>query len=98
MPLAQVQFGKIFDSPLKQVSDTGTFISRVLFAVYIIAALSMFILLIFGAFAMIASAGNSEKAKQGRAAATAALVGFLLIFASYWIIQIVEVITGLTVL
>ena len=96
--LTQVPFGKTFNSPLQQVDQTGTFISRALFAVYIVAALSMFIIFVVGAFGMITSAGNPEKAKAGKAAATNALVGFLLIFASYWIIQIVESITGLKIL
>lgn len=96
--LAQVPFGRIFGSPLQSVDQTGSMISRVLGAIYIVAGLSFFILLIFGAFAIITSAGDTKKAEGGKAAATNALLGFLLIFASYWIIQIVELITGLTIL
>lgn len=97
--LAKVEFGdpKIFESPLTNVNQTGTYVSRILGAAYVIAGVSFFILLVFGAFTIITSAGNPEKAKQGRAAATSALIGFLLIFASYWIIQIVEVVTGIQI-
>ena len=98
--LAQVNFGdkEIFGSPLTDIAQTGTMVSRILAAAYIIAGVSLFILLIFGSFAIITSAGDAKKAEGGKAAATNALLGFLLIFASYWIIQIVEVITGLKIL
>lgn len=96
--LAQVKFGPASGLPLQNVADTGNMVSRVLGAAYIVAGVSFFILLIFGAFSIITSAGDPKKSEGGRAAATSALVGFLLIFASYWIIQIVEMITGLIIL
>jgi hypothetical protein len=96
--LAQVNFGPASGLPLQDVAKTGDLVSRVLGAVYIVAGICFFVLLVFGAYGIITGAGNPEKAKAGKASATSALIGFLLIFASYWIIQIVEVITGLNIL
>ena len=76
----------------------GAFVSVILPNVFILAAIILFFLIIFGGFSIIKSAGDPEKAKEGKQALTAALIGFLVIFASYWIIQIIEVLTGVKLL
>lgn len=77
----------------------GSLITTLLPNVYMIAGVILFILLIFGGFTYIVSAGQQkpEGVQQGRNAIGAALIGFLLIFASWWIIQIIEVITGIEI-
>lgn len=81
-------------------SSLGKLISAILPNVYIIAGIILFILLIGGGFMFIVGAGsdNPEQAKKGRQAITAALAGFGVIFASYWIIQIIETVTGVKIL
>jgi len=80
--------------------DLGSFISALLPNVYMIAGVIIFILLIFGGFTYIVSAGRAkpEGVQQGKNAITAALIGFLLIFCSWWLIQIIEAITGIKIL
>lgn len=80
-------------------SSIGGFISSILPNIYTLAGIILFFLLIGGGLAIIISAGqeNPEGAAKGKKAVTAALVGFLIIFASYWIIQIIEVITGVKI-
>lgn len=74
----------------------GDIISNVLPNIYILAGIILFFLLIGGGLMFTISAGqeNPEGAGQGKKAITAALIGFLIIFASYWIIQIIEYVTG----
>lgn len=81
-------------------SSFGAFISSVLPNVYVIAGIILVFLLIFGGFAYIMNAGKQDKEgiQKGKNAITAALIGFGLIFGSWWIIQIVEVITGVDIL
>lgn len=81
-------------------SDIGSFVSTLLPNVYVVAGVILFLLLIFGGFTYIVSAGQQkpEGVQKGKKAITAALIGFLLIFTSWWIIQIIEVITGLEIL
>jgi len=80
--------------------SVGEIISNLLQNVYVIAGLLLFILLIVGGFSFIMGAGeeNPEKAKKGKQAITAALIGFAVIFCSYWIIKIIQTITGLEIL
>ena len=65
-----------------------------------IAGIILLVLLVAGGFMMIASAGSGDqkKAAQSKTMITDAVIGFLVIFLSYFIIQIIEVITGLTIL
>ena len=66
--------------------------------VLIPANIILFILLFAGGFVIITSAGDPEKQQQGSKALTAAIVGFVIIFVSYWIIQIVQQLTGINIL
>ncbi len=77
----------------------GKLISTLLPNIYILAGLLLFLLLIFGGFGIIMGAGGDDPKKtgQGKQAVTAALIGFLIIFVSYWIIQIIEVLTGVNI-
>ena len=83
-----------------QFASPGALISIVLKNVYMIAGVLLLFLLIFGGISIIMSAGggDAKKAAQGKKAVTGAVIGFLVIFASYWIIQIIEFITGLNIL
>ena len=78
----------------------GGIISTLLQNIYVLAGILLFVLLIVGglSFIMGASEDNPEKAKKGKQALTAALIGFTVIFCSYWIIKIIEIITGLNIL
>lgn len=80
-------------------SSIGAFISAVLPNVYIFAGIILFILMLVGGLIVIAGAskGEPESLEKGKKAITAALIGFLIIFTSYWIIQIIETITGIAI-
>ena len=65
-----------------------------------VAGIILLVLIIAGGFMMIASAGSGDqkKAASAKTMITDAAIGFLVIFLSYFIIQIVEVITGVEIL
>ena len=77
----------------------GGIISTLLQNIYVLAGIILFILLIVGGLGFIIGAGeeNPEKAKKGKQAITAALIGFAVIFCSYWIIRIIEILTGIRI-
>lgn len=88
------------NAPFNAFANPGALISTLLSNAFILAGLVMFIIIFFGGFMIISGAagGDAKKSQQGTQAATWAVVGFLVIFASYWILQIVKVITGIDVL
>lgn len=84
----------------KGFSDLGELISALLPNVYVIAGIICLFLLIFGGIAFILQAGRGEtdEASNAKKAIGAAVLGFLVIFASYWIIQIIEYLLGIKIL
>ncbi|MFH1244820.1 MAG: hypothetical protein V1487_04605 [bacterium] len=81
-----------------EYSSAGKLVNNILPNVYIVAGLVIFFMIIFGGFTIIASAGNTEKTAEGSKIITSAIMGLLVLFASYWIIQIIQVVTGVPIL
>lgn len=83
---------------ITELNSAGALIAKWLPNVYIAAGIILFFLVLMGGFTMIMSAGNQEKLQQGRKTLTSAVAGFVILFASYWIIQIIQVVTGVPIL
>lgn len=104
--IAQVDIGGSYRPPFydpnaqQGIKGVGSLVSVILSNVYILAGVVLLILFLWAGFKMIQSAGtrDAQKAAEAKSTLTYAIIGFLIIFASYWIIQIVEAITGLTIL
>lgn len=73
-------------------------INTILPFVFVIAGLILFFMFIFGGFTIFTSAGNPEKIKKGQGIIVNALIGFAIIFAAYWIIQLLELTLGINLL
>jgi hypothetical protein len=83
-------------SKILTTASLGEIVSSLLPNIYVVAGVILFFLLVGGGLMFIISSGqqNPEGASKGMQAVTAALLGFLIIFASYWIMQIIQFITG----
>lgn len=62
------------------------------------AGVILLFMLISGGFTMLTAVSNPEQADAGKQRISAALLGFILLFISYWIIQILEIILGINIL
>ncbi len=78
--------------------DAGTLVNQILPNVYIAAGIVIFFMIVLGGFTMIANASNPQKMEEGKKTITSAIMGLLVVFASYWIIQLIQVLTGLEIL
>jgi hypothetical protein len=76
----------------------GTLINNILPNVYIAGGLIIFFMILLGGFTIIANAGNQDKIAQGTKTITSAIIGLLVLFGSYWIIQLIQVVTGVSIL
>lgn len=47
---------------------------------------------------VISNSGDTHQAEEGKKIVTSAIMGLAVLFASYWIIQIVQVVTGVQIL
>lgn len=77
--------------------DLGSVVSAALPYVYVLAGLSMLIMLIFGGVTLMTAAGDPGKTKAGYGKISAGLIGFVIIFVSYFVVQIVEVMLGVKI-
>jgi hypothetical protein len=78
-------------------ANIGSIISALIPIVFSIAGLLLFGMLIMGGFGLLTSAGDPKKVESAKNRLTGAIVGFLIIFLAYWLIQILEVIFGIKV-
>ena len=84
--------------PSANTTTISALVSTIVKNAYVLAGVILFIYLLFGGFTIITSAGSADETQKGQKAITSAIMGFILIFASYWIIQIIQVLTGLEIL
>jgi len=61
---------------------------------YILTGIVLFFFIVAGGLGMIINAGNAEKQKQSSKTVTSAVIGYLIMFAAYWIIKIIEALSG----
>lgn len=79
-------------------SNLGDIISAFLPYIFIIAGLTLFILLIIGGFGLLISGGSPDKMKAAQGKITSAVIGFVIIFISYWLARILEILLGISIL
>jgi hypothetical protein len=79
-------------------SGAGSLINNILPNVYIAGGIIIFFMILMGGFTIISNAGDTHKIQEGTKTITSAIMGLLVLFGSYWIIQIIQVITGVSIL
>ncbi|MBI2617617.1 hypothetical protein HYW55_05790 [Candidatus Gottesmanbacteria bacterium] len=105
MELAQIlniPGGKV-QGPLPTIDATGntrftdlaSFVTNLLPYIFPISGVFLLFYLIWGGFSYLTSMGDPKKAAAGQAKITNAILGFLLIFVAFLIVQIVDYLFGL---
>jgi len=77
--------------------NIGDIISTLLPYIFVIAGLALFIFLIIGGFGLLTSGGNPDKIKSAQGKITSAIIGFVIIFVSYWLVRILEIVFGIDI-
>jgi hypothetical protein len=85
-------------SASSEYSGVGSLINNILPNVYIAGGVIIFFMILFGGFTIITNAGNKDKIAEGTKTITSAIIGLLVLFGSYWIIQLIQVVTGVSIL
>ena len=98
--LITVSIGNVFNTPFGKTQGIADFVSIILSNAVALAAFILFLLLVGGGIMIIASAGsgNKEGVGRGQKAVSSALIGFIIVFIAYWIIKIVELMFGFSIL
>lgn len=83
----------------EDLSTPGGIISKLLKSfIFPIAGIILFMMLLFGGFQMLTGATNSKSMEEGKTRITSAIIGFIILFAAYWIAQLLELIFGIRIL
>ncbi|HUV46604.1 MAG TPA: pilin [Candidatus Bathyarchaeia archaeon] len=69
-------------------------INEALKYIFPLAGLILFFMLIAAGFLMLTSAGDEEKNKKASAILTSAVIGFVILFVSFWLIKLLETVFG----
>lgn len=73
-------------------------IGRLLPYLFTLGGLILFVMILWGGFEMLTGAANPKSQEAGKQRITAAVIGFLLLFSSYWLAQIVQAVFGISIL
>jgi hypothetical protein len=80
------------EGPLKpgKFTNLSSLVNVALPYLFAISGLILFVFLIWGGFDYLTSMGDPKKAEAGKNKITNALIGFIIIFVAFWIVQIVD--------
>lgn len=76
------------------VSSLGGILTSLMDYVFVIAGIILLFMIIASGYTLLTSAGNPEAIAKGKSRLTAALIGFVIVFAAFWIFQIIELLLG----
>ena len=82
-------------SPKFQGRNIGYILSRLLIYIFPFAGLIMLLYLLFGGYKYMLSRGDPKALAEAKGAITTALIGFVIVFVAFWIVQIIGVVLGL---
>ncbi len=75
-------------------SNRGAFISSAMKLVFFFAGAGLLLMLLAGGFTFLTSAGDTKKLEKGKQQLTNAILGFIIIFAAYWVVQVLGFVFG----
>lgn len=79
------------------IAGIGGIFSLFLKIAFVLAGLVLLFFFILGGIGMISSAGqsNPQKAEQSKKTITSAIIGFVIVFTSYWIVKLIGQLIGI---
>ena len=86
-----------FNPSDNSLTGVSGIVSLFLNAAFVLSGLILLFFFILGGIGMISSAGQSDpqKAEQAKKTITSALIGFVIVFTSYWIVKLIGQFTGM---
>jgi len=76
-------------------ANLGEIVSSLLPYLFTGAGLLLLLYLIFGGLQMMTSGGDPKAVESAKGKITGALIGFVIVFVAYWLVQIVASVLGL---
>ncbi|MFZ3301487.1 MAG: hypothetical protein WA152_02090 [Microgenomates group bacterium] len=102
--IADVDIQSVFlgssNANLSDVGGISLYVSAIIAGAISVSGIILLFLLIGGGISIISGAGKSDpqSVQKGKQAVTSALIGFVVVFTAYWIVKLIETITGLSLI
>lgn len=77
--------------------NPGEFITRLFPWLLTLAGMILFVMIVWGGFEIMMGANDPKSAENGKKRITSALIGFAILFAAFWIGQIMQVVFGINI-
>ncbi len=89
-----------FKSPFNNPGSVADLVTLFVNISFVVAGVLLLVFFVMGGIGMIASAGGNDPQKMAQAqkTATSALIGFIVVFASYWIVKLIGQIIGVDII
>lgn len=81
-----------------EYTSANTLLNNIVPNVFIAAGIVIFFMVLFGGYKIITGGSDSHQIDEGKKVISSAIMGLIVMFASYWIIQIIQVLTGIPIL
>ncbi len=93
-----IDIQKTFE-PAENFFSVGSLLNILLPNLMTVAGIIAFIIVIVAGFKLIRSAGKgeSQQVSKGKEAITAAVAGLVLVVTAYWLVQIIQMLTGVKI-
>lgn len=91
LKMAQSPYATDFSTP-------AGIVNRLLLFAFPIAGMILFIMIVWGGFEMLTGAASKKSLDAGRQRITAAIIGFIILFSSFWFAQILEAVFNIRIL
>jgi hypothetical protein len=75
----------------------GGIISTAMPYLFGLAGTILFVMIVWGGIEIMMGASSAKSAESGKNKITSAIIGFILLFASFWIGQIIQIIFGINI-
>jgi hypothetical protein len=100
MNIGQTFFNVFGGGPdtLTSLWGVSSLVTLFLNIIFVLSGLILLFFFIFGGIGMISSAGKNDpqKAEQSKKTITSAVIGFVIVFVSYWIVKLIGQLFGIT--
>lgn len=96
--IAQIDFDSLSEETSSfqyNPGDIGQLVSRLFAFVLTFAGIFLLVYLIFGGFRLMTASGDPKKMQEGQHIVTNALIGFVIVFISFWLVEITSSLLGL---
>ncbi|EKD67039.1 MAG: hypothetical protein ACD_48C00626G0003 [uncultured bacterium] len=76
-------------------TNTASVVTGITNYVYVISGIVLLVVILSAGFTLLTSAGDAKAMEKGKKGLTNGIVGFVIIFVAYWLVQIAGIVFGI---